>query len=60
MCAAERLYDIDQKLRYWGYLSHYPDAEGDMAWLLDQLAERNARSAGLEARLARNEWVFWP
>jgi hypothetical protein len=49
----ERLTDIEQKLRCWGYLSHYPDAERDVAWLLDQLAERNARIAELEARLAR-------
>jgi uncharacterized protein with GYD domain len=39
----ERLHDIEQKLRCWGYLSHYPDAEHDVAWLLDQLAEPDAR-----------------
>jgi len=53
---AERLHDIEQKLRCWGYR----DAERDVAWLLDQLAERDARIAGLEAWLQRNEWVFSP
>jgi hypothetical protein len=43
-----------------GYLSHYRDAERDVAWLLDQLADRDARIAELEARLARNEWRFIP
>jgi hypothetical protein len=55
---ADRLHDIEQKLHCWGYLSHYPDAERDMAWLLDQLAERNGRIAELEARLQRAEWTF--
>jgi hypothetical protein len=54
----QRLHDIEQKLRCWGYLSHYPDAEHDVAPLLDQLAERDARIAELEALLARNEWVL--
>jgi len=54
----ERLHDIEQKLRCWGYLSHYPDAERDVAWLLDQLAERDARIAELEARLRRHEWAL--
>jgi len=45
----ERLHDC------WGYLSHYPDAEHDVAWLLEQLADRGARIADLEARLQRNE-----
>jgi hypothetical protein len=54
----ERLRDIEQKLRSWGYLSHYPDAEHDVAWLLDQLAERDTRIAELEARLRWNEWMF--
>ncbi|HEV2356653.1 MAG TPA: hypothetical protein VGZ23_03460 [bacterium] len=58
MTDAERLRDIEQKLRCWGYLSHYPDAEHDVAWLLDQLAERDARIAELEARLQRNDWAF--
>ena len=35
---AERIHDIEQKLRCWGYLSHYPDAERDLAWLLEELA----------------------
>ena len=48
---AKRLHDIEQKLRCWGYLSNYPDAGRDVAWLLDQLAERDARIAELEARL---------
>ena len=58
MTDAERLHDIEQKLRCWGYLSHYPDAERDAAWLLDRLADRDARIAELEARLQRNEWAF--
>jgi hypothetical protein len=36
----------------------YPDAERDVAWLLEQLAERDARIAVLEARLRRNEWAL--
>ena len=48
MTDAERLHDIEQKLRCWGYLSHYPDAERDVAWLLAQLADRDARIAELE------------
>jgi hypothetical protein len=55
---AERLRDIDQKLRCWGYLSHYRDAERDVAWLLHQLAERDARHRGIKARLRRNEWAY--
>ncbi len=58
MTDAERLYDIEQKPRCWGYLSHYPDAERDVAWLLDRLAERDARIAELEARRRRNGWAF--
>ena len=58
MTDAERLHDIEQKLRGWGYLSHYRDAEGDVAWLIDQLAERDARIVELEARLRRAEWLF--
>jgi len=50
----ERLHDIEQKLRCWGYLSHYPDAVRNVARLLDQLAERDARIAELEARLRQN------
>jgi hypothetical protein len=37
---AECLHDIEQNLRCWCYLSHYPDAEHDVPWLLD----RNARA----------------
>ena len=33
------------------YLSHHPHAEHDVAWLRDQLTERDARIAELEARL---------
>lgn len=54
----ERLHDIEQKLRCWGYLSHYRDAEGDVAWLLDQLIEWDGRIAELESRLRRSEWMF--
>ena len=54
----ERLSDIEQKLRCWGYLSHHPDAQRDVAWLLERLVEREARIAELEARLRRNEWAF--
>jgi len=54
----ERVNDIEQKLRCWGYLSHYPDAQRDVAWLLEKLAERDARIAELEARLPRNKWAF--
>ena len=53
MSDAERLHDIAQKRRCWGYPSHHPDAERDVAWLLDQLAGRDARIAELEARLRR-------
>lgn len=56
MTDAERLNDIERKLRCWGYLSHYPDAEHDVAWLLDKLAECDARIAELEARPERNKW----
>jgi hypothetical protein len=55
---AERLNDIVEKLFSWRYLSHHPDAEGDMAWLLEKLDERNARIAELKATLRRNEWIF--
>jgi hypothetical protein len=56
--AAERLKDIEQKLRCWGYLSHYREAECDVAWLLDQLEERDVRIAALEARLWLMEWTW--
>lgn len=42
----------------WGSLSHYPDAERAVAWLLDRLAERDARITELEARLRHDEWAF--
>lgn len=58
MTDGERLHEIEQKLRCWGYLSHYRDAERDVTWLLDRLAERDARIAELEMRFQRNEWVF--
>jgi hypothetical protein len=54
----QRLHDIEQKLRCWGYLSHYPDAEYDVAWLLERLAEQSERIAELEAQLQRVEWTF--
>jgi hypothetical protein len=55
---AERLTDIAEKLFRWRYLSSYPDAGRDMAWLLEKLGERNARIAELEATVRRNEWIF--
>ena len=58
MTDRERLDDITQKLSCWGYLSHFPDAERDVAWLLEQLAERDARIAELEARLGETEWIL--
>lgn len=54
----ERLDDITQKLCCWGYLSHFPDAERDVAWLLERLAERDARIVELEAQLKRTEWLL--
>ena len=36
---AERLHDVEQRSPLLGYLSHYPDAERDLAWLLDRVAE---------------------
>jgi hypothetical protein len=54
----ERLHDITQKLRDWGYLSHFPDAERDVAWLLEQLAERDARIAELERTVKQTEWIL--
>ena len=58
MTHAERLSDIVEKLHRWKYLSRYPEAERDMAWLLERLGERNARITELEAKLRRNEWIF--
>ena len=45
---------IKQTLRCWGYLSHYPDAERDAAWVLDRLAERDARIGKQENGLRRS------
>ena len=58
MTDAERLHDIEQKLRCWGYLSHHPDAQRDVAWLLERLAEQGERIAELQARLQRAEWTW--
>ena len=55
---SDRLNDITQKLRCWGYLSHFPDAERDVAWLVEKLVERDERIAELEARLRRVEWAL--
>jgi hypothetical protein len=57
---AGALNEIEQKLRCWGNLSHHPDAEHDVAWLLDQLAERGARIAELEGRRQRNKCMVAP
>ncbi|HLW47348.1 MAG TPA: hypothetical protein VKW09_06225 [bacterium] len=54
----ERLHDIMRKLRCFGYLSHFPDAERDVAWLIEQLAERDLRIADLEARLKDTAWLL--
>ena len=54
---SERLNDIAQKLRCWGYLSHFPDAEQDVAWLVEKLVERDERIAELKARLKYAEWT---
>ena len=58
MTDAERFNDIMKKLSSWGYLSHCPDAERDMAWLLERLGALEIRVAELEARLRQNEWIF--
>ena len=55
---AERLHDIKEKLNRWGYLSHHREAECDMAWLLEQLDEREAHIARLEARSEKNDWTL--
>ena len=55
---AERLHDIQQKLRCRGYLSHYPEAERDVAWLLNRRPSGTRRFAELEVRLRRNELAF--
>lgn len=58
MTDAERVRDIEEKLRLWGYLSHHRDAERDVAWLLDRLADLDARIAELQARLQHDDWMF--
>ena len=58
MTDTERLHDVEQKLRCWGYLSHYPDAERDMAWLFQRLAEREARIVEFEMRLRDRDWFY--
>jgi hypothetical protein len=55
----ERLGDIKDKLLHWKYLSSHPAAECDVAWLLNQLDNRDERIAELEARLKRNEWCLF-
>ena len=54
----ERVNDITQKLCCWGYLSHFRDAERDVAWLLEKLAERDARIAELETKLRETAWIL--
>jgi len=58
LTAAERLNDIREKLNRWGYLSHHPEAECDMAWLLEQLDEREAHIARLDERLEKSDWIL--
>jgi hypothetical protein len=55
---AKRLRDIREKLNRWAYLSHHPEAERDMRWLLGQLDEHGAHIAALEERLNQYEWAF--
>ena len=55
---AERLNDIKEKLNRREYLSHHPEAECDMAWLLEQLDERKAHTARLEERLEESDWML--
>ena len=55
---AERLNDIMEKLNRWGYLSHHPEAECDMAWLLQQLDKREADIARLEGRVEKSDWIL--
>ena len=56
---SERVKDIEQKLHRWRYLSHHPEAERDMAWLLNRLAELDARVADLEVCLRRYDWMYF-
>jgi hypothetical protein len=55
---AEPLDDIKEKLNRWGYLSHYPEAECDMAWLLKQLDEHEAHVERLDERLEKSDWIL--
>jgi hypothetical protein len=55
---AERLADVREKLLRWAYLSHHPDAERDMRWLLDRLDERDTRIERLMLRLRQYELAF--
>jgi len=45
------LHDTEQKFAAGAALSHHRDAERDVAWLLDHMAERDARIEELEPRL---------
>ena len=54
----ERVNDITQKLCCWGDLSHFRDAECDVAWLLEKLAERDARIVELETKLRETAWIL--
>jgi hypothetical protein len=52
------LRDIKEKLNRWGSLSHHPEIECDMAWLLEQPGEQEAQIARLEARLETIDWIL--
>ena len=52
------LREIKDKLDRGRYLSHHPEAEGDMAWLLEQLDKREAHIARLEERLEKKDWIL--
>ena len=58
MTDTDRLHDSAQKLRCDRYLAHHPDAERDVPWLIEQVAEWDARIAVWEALLQRNECAF--
>ena len=58
MTDAGRLREIKDKLDRGRYLSHHPEAEGDMAWLLEQLDEREAHIARLDERLEKSDWIL--
>jgi hypothetical protein len=55
---AERLNNIAKKLWCHGCLSHYPELEHDIVWLLEKLRERDVCIAELEARMKRNDWMM--